>query len=81
LAPLQMQMTLMAPLRRLVIFLGLLASSCQRSTYPCPDIQGGTEVVKAGSTEGLKKTDVDMDSNGRLTKKPYGHAGMKKKKN
>jgi hypothetical protein len=37
--------------------------------------------VKAGSTEGLKKTDVDMDSNGRLTKKPYGHAGMKKKKN
>ncbi len=76
-----MQKILMALSKRCLILLAVLAGSCQRSTYPCPDIQGGTEVVKAGSTEGLKKTDVDMDSNGRLTKKPYGHAGMKKKKN
>lgn len=76
-----MQKILMALNKRCLILLAVLSWSCQRSTYPCPDIQGGTEVVKAGSTEGLKKTDVDMDSKGRLTKKPYGHARMKKKKN
>lgn len=53
---------------------------CHRTTYPCPDIQGGTEVVKSGSKEGLKKVDPEMDDNGRLVKKSYSHPGMKKKK-
>ena len=55
--------------------------ACQRNTYPCPDIRGGTQVVKPGSTEGLKKTNVEMDENGLLNKKPYTHPGVKKKKN
>jgi hypothetical protein len=55
--------------------------SCQRNTYPCPDIRGGTEVVKPGSTEDLKKPKVDFDENGLLNKKPYTHPGVKKKKN
>jgi hypothetical protein len=57
-----------------------MAFSCQKSTYPCPDIHSGTQVVKPGSEEGLKKTEPEMDSNGRLLKKPYVHPGMKKKK-
>lgn len=65
----------------LVLFLLSWAfTGCHRSTYPCPDIQGGTEVVKAGSPESMKSPDIDMDANGRLTKKPYGHSGIKKKK-
>jgi hypothetical protein len=63
-----------------VLFLGISAISCNRNTYPCPDIRGGTEVVKAGSTEGLKKVEPDFDSNGNLAKKPYVHPGMKKRK-
>lgn len=58
----------------------LAVFSCQRNTYPCPDIQGGTEVVKPGSTEGLKKPNVDFDENGLLNKKRYTHPGVKKKK-
>lgn len=54
--------------------------ACHRTTYPCPDIQGGTEVVKSGSKEGLKKVEPEMDDNGRLTKKSYSHSGMKKRK-
>jgi hypothetical protein len=71
------------PMVRYKLFLLLLPllAACQRNTYPCPDIRGGTEVVKPGSTDDLKKPDVDFDSNGRLTKKPYSHSGMKKKKN
>lgn len=61
-----------------VLLAGLF--SCQRNTYPCPDIQGGTEVVKPGSTEGLKKHNVDFDENGLLNKKRYTHPGVKKKK-
>jgi len=64
----------------IIVFSALSLGSCQRSTYPCPDIQGGTEVVKAGSPESMKAPDVDMDANGRIAKKPYGHSGMKKKK-
>lgn len=58
----------------------MYVTACQKNTYPCPDIHGGTEVVKAGSTEGLKKVDPEMDANGRLTKKPYAHAGMRKRR-
>lgn len=59
-------------------FIGIIA--CSRSTYPCPDIHGGTEVVKEGSSEGLKKVEPDRDANGRLVKKPYSHSKMKKKR-
>ncbi len=66
---------------RTAFILGFVCQfSCNRNTYPCPDIRGGTEVVKAGSTEGLKKVEPDFDANGRLEKKPYTHPGMKKKK-
>lgn len=58
----------------------LVTQGCHRTTYPCPDIQGGTEVVKSGSKEGLKKVEPEMDDNGRLVKKSYSHSGMKKKK-
>jgi len=58
----------------------LIEYGCSKNTYPCPDIQGGTEVVKSGNTEGLKKNEPEMNSKGRLTKKPYSHSGMKKKK-
>lgn len=54
--------------------------SCQRNTYPCPDIRGGTEVVKPGSTEDLKKPKVEIDDKGLLNKKKYTHPGVKKKK-
>jgi len=54
--------------------------ACNRNSYPCPDIHGGTEVVKAGSKEGLKKTETNVDEYGLLNKKPYTHSGMKKKK-
>ncbi len=64
----------------LSICAALLFQACSKSTYPCPDIHGGTEVVKAGSPESMKGPDMDFDSNGRLTKKPYSHPGMKKKK-
>jgi len=64
-----------------VMLLAGSISSCQRNTYPCPDIRGGTEVVKPGSTEDLKKPKVDFDENGLLNKKPYTHPGVKKKKN
>lgn len=57
---------------------GILTASC-RSTYPCPDIHGETEVVKEGSSTGLKKAKPDWDENGRLVKKPYSHNKMKKK--
>ncbi len=63
----------------LTIFV-LTLCGCMRNTYPCPEIRGGTEVVKAGSTEGLKKVEPDYDSNGRLEKKPYAHPAMKKKR-
>ena len=62
------------------VFLIALFSACNRNTYPCPDIHGGTEVVKAGTKEGLKKTETDVDEYGLLNKKPYTHSGMKKKK-
>jgi hypothetical protein len=65
----------------LVLLVMFGSASCNRTTYPCPDIRGGTEVVKPGSTEGLKKSNVEMDENGRLNKKPYTHPGVKKKKN
>lgn len=66
---------------KLLFVYGLLAqASCGRHTYPCPDIQGGTEVVKAGSAEGLKKNAPEQDANGRLVKKPYSHPGLKKKR-
>jgi hypothetical protein len=67
--------------RILAFFLlaGLL-QACGRSAYPCPDIRGGTEVVKAGSPESMKAPDQDFDSNGRLVKKPYSHSGVKKKR-
>ena len=58
----------------------LAIQGCHRTTYPCPDIHGGTEVVKSGSKEGLKKVEPVMDDNGRLVKKSYSHSGMKKKK-
>jgi len=58
----------------LVVF---ISSSCQKNTYPCPDIHGGTEVVKA---EDLKKNEPKTDENGRLVNKPYSHPGMKKKR-
>jgi hypothetical protein len=65
----------------LIVFLFLaLLQGCSQHSYPCPDIRGGTEVVKAGSNEGLKKVEPDYDSNGRLEKKPYAHPGMKKKR-
>lgn len=69
-------------LSRLLIILlcCCLIQSCSKSTYPCPDIRGGTEVVKAGSPESMKVPDQDFDSNGRLVKKPYSHPGMKKKR-
>ena len=54
--------------------------SCQRNTYPCPDIHGGTEVVKPGSTEDPKKPKVEIDDNGLLNKRKYTHPGVKKKK-
>gem|GEM_PF-986791 len=57
-----------------------MALSCNRSTYPCPDIHGGTEVVNEGSTEGLKKSNPNLDGNGRLVKKPYAHSKMKRKR-
>ena len=50
-----------------------------KSTYPCPDIDGGTQVVKAGQAD-LKSTEPEMNGNGQLTKKPYAHRGMKRKK-
>lgn len=64
----------------LIFCLAALLTGCSRNTYPCPDIQGGTEVVKAGSNEALKKTTPETDDNGRLVKKPYSHPGMKKKR-
>lgn len=64
---------------RPLIMMGLVMA-CNRSTYPCPDIHGGTEVVKEGSTEGLKKVKTDLDGNGRLVKKPYSHSKMKRKR-
>ena len=51
--------------------------SCNRNSYPCPDIHGGTEVVKA---DDMKKVEPETDENGRLVKKPYAHPGMKKKR-
>lgn len=65
-----------------LIYIALLVhgSACNRTTYPCPDIQGGTEVVKSGSKEGLKKVEPEMDDNGRLMKRSYSHSGMKKRK-
>jgi hypothetical protein len=64
---------------KFVLLIGLSGaiSSCNRNTYPCPDIQGGTEVVKA---DDLKKVEPETDDNGRLVKKPYAHPGMKKKR-
>jgi hypothetical protein len=62
----------------IVLMAGL--DACNRSTYPCPEIHGGTEVVKAGSPESMKAPDVDLDANGRLEKKPYTHGGVKKKR-
>jgi hypothetical protein len=59
---------------------GFAIMSCQRNTYPCPDIHSGTNVIKPGSDEGLKKNEPEMDSNGRLLRKPYSHPRMKKKK-
>ena len=73
-------MKTLTPAISLLLLLCGWVSSCSRSAYPCPDIRGGTEVVKPGSTEGLKKPDVDIDANGRLSKKPYSHSGVKKKK-
>jgi hypothetical protein len=64
----------------LALFLLAGSNSCQKNTYPCPDIQGGTQVVKPGSTEDLKKPKVDFDENGLLNKKRYTHPGVKKKK-
>ena len=71
------------PMKPDVFFLAFLlfaTASCSKNTYPCPDIQGGNEVVKAGSPESMKAPEMDMDANGRLSKKPYSHAGVKKKK-
>jgi hypothetical protein len=59
--------------------LAFLFLACSKNTYPCPDIDGGTEVVKAGQAN-LKSSEPDMNGNGQLTKKPYAHRGMKKKK-
>jgi len=64
----------------LLFFVLVSLSGCNRNTYPCPDIQGGTEVVKSGSAEGLKKNEPSLDENGRLTKRAYTHPGLKKKK-
>ena len=75
-----MKPTLMRLFNWCFIFILFTILSCNRNSYPCPDIHGGTEVVKAGSTEGLKKPETDIDANGRLNKKPYTHPGMKKKK-
>ena len=60
-----MKATLSAVCSALIFCLAGLFAGCSRNTYPCPDIQGGTEVVKAGSTEALKKTTPETDDNGR----------------
>jgi hypothetical protein len=75
-----MKMTRIPLFKFVLLCVLVLASACSKNYYPCPDIHGGTEVVKAGSKEGLKKTETEQDENGRLTKKPYTHSGMKKKR-
>ena len=68
---------------RVVYFFSLVLLplwGCQKSSYPCPDIHGGTEVVKAGTPPKSNGNDPETDDNGRIVKKPYAHPGMKKKK-
>ena len=73
-------MILMQGFKLIGLFCLFLFSACSKNSYPCPDIHGGTEVVKAGGSDNQKKIETEFDGNGRINKKPYAHSGMKKKR-
>jgi len=65
------------------ILVGLITFSCTKTTYPCPAIETPSQaqmrkkdLVKQDKNP--KKSKNKYDQNGRLIKKSYSHAGLRR---